>query len=98
MLAPLHVVGGLRCSFIVDTVEENVALGEELARRFAVARSKNSHQRGNRSYADRKLNLVVPLGEGRGAGAVQYLCEVQILMRRYIEIKKIGHLLYEFER
>lgn len=108
--AGLHVIDGLRCSYVVKSVKENIDLGRRLEERFpVVARSKNSHQRDNRSYADRKYNLVYSttaynttadgkIGKVKEIGKVAFLCEVQILMERYIEIKKIGHLLYEFER
>ena len=97
LLAPLHVVDGLRCSFTVDTMARNLELGRALEATFPAARKKNGHQKTNRSYADRKLNLVVgPFGPP--PSEFMLLCEVQILMRRYIEIKQIGHLLYEFQR
>lgn len=95
--AGLHVIDGLRCSFVVDTAEENLKIGRRLQKRFPVVRTKNGHQRDNRSYADRKFNLVYT-AVAEGAGEVAFICEVQILMRGYIEIKKIGHLLYEYER
>ena len=94
ILAPLHVVDMLRCSFTVDTVEENLAIGRALESKFAVVRSKNNHQSGHLGYADRNYNVVF---QGKD-GTVKVVCEVQILMRRYIEIKKIGHLLYELIR
>ena len=95
ILAPLHVIDALRCSFVVRTIARNIELGEKLMARFPPARTKNGHQRDNRSYADRKCNLVAgPFGPDD----VRLLCEVQILMERYIEIKQIGHLLYEFQR
>ena len=95
VLAGLHVIDGLRCSFTVGTIARNLEIGRALEARFPAARKKNGHQRSNRSYADRKLNLAAgPFGPD----GVRLLCEVQILMSRYIEIKQIGHLLYEFQR
>ena len=95
VLAGLHVIDGLRCSFTVDTIARNLEIGRSLEKQFPAARKKNGHQRSNRSYADRKLNLVAgPFGPD----GVRLVCEVQILMKRYIEIKQIGHLLYEFQR
>ena len=95
ILAPLHVIDSLRCSFTTSTIARNIELGDKLMLRFPMVRTKNGHQRENRSYADRKLNLLAgPLGPD----ATHLLCEVQLLMERYIEIKKIGHLLYEFQR
>ncbi|GMI29392.1 hypothetical protein TeGR_g13201 [Tetraparma gracilis] len=94
ILAPMHVVDMLRCSFTVDTVEENLAIGRALESKFAVVRTKNNHQPGHLGYADRNYNLLF---EGKD-GSTKVVCEVQILMRRYIEIKKIGHLLYELVR
>jgi len=95
--AGLHVIDGLRCSFMVETVAENINVGRRLEEQFPVARTKNSHQLDNRSYADRKYNLVFRTTI-ENIGEVAFLCEVQILMKRYIDIKKIGHLLYEFQR
>lgn len=56
--AGLHVINGLRCSFSVDTVEENIAVGRRLEAKFPVVCTKNGHRKGNMSYADRKYNLV----------------------------------------
>jgi len=95
--AGLHVIDVLRCSFSVDTVEENIALGRRLEAKFPVVRTKNGHREGNMSYADRKYNLVYKT-TAKGIGEVAVICEVQILMKRYVEIKKVGHLLYEFQR
>lgn len=92
VLSPLYVIDILRCSFTVDSVARNLALGEDIEARFPVARQKNAHQRGNKSYADRKYNLIFSLGP------LSVICEVQVLMRSYINIKKYGHLLYEFTR
>lgn len=92
--APLHVVDMLRCSFTVDTVEENLAIGRALESKFAVVRTKNNHQPGHLGYADRNYNIVFQSKDGN----TKVVCEVQILMRRYIEVKKIGHLLYELIR
>ncbi|KAL3942285.1 MAG: hypothetical protein SGBAC_003494 [Bacillariaceae sp.] len=98
-LAPMHVIDGLRCSFTVDSVEDNLRVGKEIETRFGVARSKNMHRSGNLSYADRKYNVVFEVDKVEGVdGPVRIICEVQILMRKYIEIKKIGHSLYEFQR
>lgn len=80
--AGLHVIDGLRCSFVVDTVEENLKIERRLKKHFPVVQTKNGHQRDNRSYADRKFNLVYT-AVAKGAG---------------IEVKKIGHLLYQYER
>jgi len=97
ILAPLHVIDGLRCSFTADSISRNMELGRLLTNQFRVARTKSGHQRTNTSYADRKLNLVFgPFTSG--SGETHLLCEVQLLMKRYIEIKMIGHLLYEFQR
>ena len=95
--AGLHVIDGLRCSFVVDTVEENLKIERRLKKRFPVVQTKNGHQRGNRSYADRKFNLVYT-AVAEGADEVAFICEVQVLMRGYIEVKKIAHLWYEYER
>ena len=96
VLAGLHVIDGLRCSFTVKTIARNLEIGRALEAKYVAVRKKNGHQRANRSYADRKFNLRVgPFGAD---GGVWLLCEVQILMERYIEIKTIGHLLYEFQR
>ena len=95
--AGLHVIDGLRYSFSVETAGENIALGRKLEERFPVARTKNGHQPEHRSYADRKYNLVYSTRVD-GIGEVAFLCEVQILMKRYIEVKKVGHLLYTFQR
>ncbi|KAL3936432.1 MAG: hypothetical protein SGBAC_008250 [Bacillariaceae sp.] len=99
VLAPMHVIDGLRCSFIVDSVEANLKVGREIEKRFGVARSKNMHQPGKMSYADRKYNLVFEVERVEGVrGPARVICEVQILMRKYIETKAIGHSLYEFQR
>ena len=65
-------------------------------RTCAGAATKNGHTRANVGYADRKFNLVTPAYDG--CGGARLLCEVQVLMRRYIEIKEIGHLVYEIAR
>jgi len=92
VLAPLHVIDQLRCSFIVDTLESNLEIGQLLQAKFPTARTKNTHKRENASYADRKFNVVF---QNKG---VAFICEIQLLMRRYIEIKEFGHLIYEFVR
>ena len=49
VLAPLHVIDGLRCSFTVTTIARNLELGKMLTDKFPLARAKNGHQRTNRS-------------------------------------------------
>merc|ERR1712187_232248 len=91
-IAPLFVIAMLRCSVVVDSVEMNLLVGGILEEKFFIARTKNGHKRENKSYADRKYNIVFKdIGSNKSA-----VCEVQILMKRYIEIKEFGHLLYEF--
>mmetsp|Transcript_25938 Transcript_25938/g.29871 ORF Transcript_25938/g.29871 Transcript_25938/m.29871 type:complete len:611 (+) Transcript_25938:3604-5436(+) len=96
VLAGLYIIDGLRCVFTVDTAEENIAVGKRLKAKFLVIRTKNSHEPNNRSYAGRKYNLLFST-EAEGIGKVAFLCEVQIHMNRYAEIKKIGHLLSLFK-
>ena len=96
VLAPLHVIDGLRCSFKVESIARNVEIGAALEAECELVRTKNGHTRDNVGYADRKFNLVTPAYDG--CGGARLLCEVQVLMRRYIEIKEIGHLVYEIAR
>ena len=95
--AGLHVIDGLRCKFVMNTAEENIALGHRLEERFPIARTKSSHKLENDGYADRKYNIVYS-SSLEGVGNVAFICEVQILMKRYVEIGEVAHLHYEFQR
>lgn len=96
-LAPLHVIDMLRCSFTVDDCVTNLKIGRKLEQSCAVVRTKNGHAAGRRGYADRKYNLVFEAG-GKGGEGMKVVTEIQVLMKRYVEIKKFGHLLYEMKR
>ncbi|CAJ1939702.1 unnamed protein product, partial [Cylindrotheca closterium] len=98
--ASMRVVDGLRCSFIVDSLSQNLQVGKLIESTFGVARTKNFHQRGNVRYADRKYNVVfVSDKKVDGVGdPIQVICEVQVLLKEYDAIKADGHLLYEFQR
>ncbi|CAJ1941159.1 unnamed protein product [Cylindrotheca closterium] len=98
--ASMRVIDGLRCSFIVDSLSQNLQVGKLIESTFGVARTKNLHQRGNVRYADRKYNVVfVSDRKVDGVrGPIQVICEVQVLLKKYDAIKADGHLLYEFQR
>ena len=87
----LHVIDGLRCSYTVDSVEANIALGRRLEAKFPVVRTMNNHKMCNLSYADRKYNILYR-ATVEGLGEVAFICEVQIIMKQYLEIKKLGNV------
>jgi len=104
--ASMRVIDGLRCSFVVDSISQNLQVGKLIEETFGVARTKNMHQRGNVGYADRKYNVVFASNmnlEGvtkvKGVESpIQMICEIQVLLKEYYAIKADGHLLYEFQR
>lgn len=109
VLAPLYVIDILRATVQVPSVVRMSEVEAALTDRMALARTKNGHSLEQATsvggYRDVKHNLVLrsdlaePIVKGtQPFGPVALLCEVQVLLNEYKNVKLKMHAVYRVHR